>query len=120
MLVKDLIRQRRLAKGLTMKELGKLVGVNGSTVSRWESGDLATMKQTKIKKLADALGLSPIDLLPPFPSEAEPPQSVRLTDDEAALLRLFRQLSPERRSQLLEQAEFYFARDNAAAAKKEA
>ena len=120
MLVKDLIRQKRIEKNLTMEELGKLVGVSGATVSRWESGGMATMKQTKIKKLADALGLSPIDLLPPFRSEAEPPQSVRLTDDEAALLRLFRQLSPERRSQLLEQAEFFLTRDNAAAEKKEA
>lgn len=57
--IKDIIRQKRLEKGLTMKELSVMVGVSEATVSRWESGDIATMKQTKIGALAKSLGLSP-------------------------------------------------------------
>ena len=57
--VKDIIRQRRLKLGYSMKELGKKVGVSEATISRWESGDIANMKRDKIKALADALLISP-------------------------------------------------------------
>lgn len=61
--VKDIIKTKRLEKGLTNVELGALVGVSGSTISRWESGNIATMKQSRIAALAKALGISPIDII---------------------------------------------------------
>lgn len=61
--VKDLIKAKRIEKGLTNVELGELVGVSGSTISRWESGNIATMKQSRIAALAKALGISPIDII---------------------------------------------------------
>ena len=57
--IKDIIRQKRLECGYTMKELAEKVGVSEATVSRWESGNLATMKHTKIMLLAKALQISP-------------------------------------------------------------
>ena len=57
--VKEIIRQRRLELGYSMKELAKKAGVSEATISRWESGDIANMKRDKIKSLADALMISP-------------------------------------------------------------
>lgn len=61
--IKDIIKQKRIEKGLSMEELAKLVGVSHATISRWESGNIATMKQTKIKLLATALDISPAVLI---------------------------------------------------------
>ena len=44
---------------MTLKEVADAVGVSEATVSRWESGDIENMKRDKIKKLADALLISP-------------------------------------------------------------
>lgn len=61
--VKDIIKQRRLELGYSMKELGKRVGVSEATISRWESGDIANMKRDKIKALAQALRISPNSIM---------------------------------------------------------
>ena len=61
---KDIIKQKRLEKNLTMKKLGEFVGVSEATISRWESGNIATMKQTKIGKLCEALNISPNEIVP--------------------------------------------------------
>ena len=67
-----------------MKELAQMVGVSEATVSQWESGNLATMKHTKIMLLSNALGISPAAL---FDSAPEPPaQALKLTDQEKSLI----------------------------------
>ena len=60
---KDIIKHKRIELGLTMKELANKVGVSEATISRWESGNIATMKQTKIALLAQVLGISPAVLV---------------------------------------------------------
>lgn len=59
----DRIKERRLALGLTLEELGKKVGVGKSTVRKWETGYIANMRRDKIAKLADALGVSPLYIM---------------------------------------------------------
>lgn len=39
--IKDILKERRIARGLSMKELAEKVGVSEGTISRWESGDIA-------------------------------------------------------------------------------
>lgn len=63
MLTKDYIRNRRKRLNMTMKELAKKVGVSEGTISRWESGDISNMKRDKIKALADALEVSPSEMM---------------------------------------------------------
>lgn len=55
-----LVKKQRLHYGLTMKELAKRVGVSEGLVSRWESGDVGSMKTDTAAKVADALHLSPL------------------------------------------------------------
>lgn len=57
MLIKDIIKNKRLEKDYTMKQLADLVGVSEATISRWESGEISNMKRTGIKKLSESLDI---------------------------------------------------------------
>jgi len=69
------IKQRRMELGLTLDALGNMVGVSKSTVKKWESGYIKNMRRDKIVALANALKVSPLDILesslsaPPSSSE---------------------------------------------------
>lgn len=49
------INELRLAKGMTLEELGNKVGVGKSTVRKWETGLIENMRRDKIVKIAEAL-----------------------------------------------------------------
>lgn len=61
--VKSIIRDNRLKLNITRAELAEKIGVNPSTITRWESGEVANMTRRNMIKLANALQISPIDLL---------------------------------------------------------
>ncbi len=61
--IKDKIKNRRLELGLTLEEVGLAVGVAKSTVKKWESGQIASMRQSKITALAKVLKVDPTYLL---------------------------------------------------------
>lgn len=52
----DRIHTLRKEKGLTLEYIGKMTGVAKSTVRKWESGDIASIRSMNLQKLADALG----------------------------------------------------------------
>lgn len=58
-----LIRDARLAKGLTQEELGKLVGVQKSAIAKYENGRVVNIKRSTLQKLAKALDLKGSDLV---------------------------------------------------------
>lgn len=57
------IHSLRIQKGMTLEELGDMVGVGKSTVRKWENGMIANMKRDKILKVSEALGTSPAYLM---------------------------------------------------------
>ncbi len=61
--IKDILRNRRLDMGYTLKDVADKVGVSEGTVSRWESGEIANMRRDKIAMLADVLQLSPLTIM---------------------------------------------------------
>lgn len=61
--MKNIISEKRKELGLTMKDLSKMVNVSEATISRWESGNIANMRRDKISLLANALKISPTDLI---------------------------------------------------------
>lgn len=61
--LKDIIRERRLEKGLTMKELSLRIGVSEGTISRWESGEITSMRVKAAAALSRVLDISPSVLL---------------------------------------------------------
>lgn len=53
------IKMLRIQSGLTLEEVGNIVGVGKSTVRKWESGEIANMRRDKIALLAKALHVTP-------------------------------------------------------------
>ncbi len=61
------IHARRLELKMTTTELGRLVGIQSSAVSKYEKGRIEP-KTSMIKAFAKALNVSPVSLLPDDPS----------------------------------------------------
>ena len=57
------IQRRRKELGLTLEQVGKIVGVRKSTVRKWETGYIENMKRDKIALLAQALQTSPLEIM---------------------------------------------------------
>lgn len=81
--VKDIIKQRRIELGYTMKQIADKVGVNEATISRWESGDIANMRRDKIWLLSRALEISPAVIMG---WEEKPKQKAYYLNDETAAI----------------------------------
>lgn len=57
--IQEKIKNRRLELGLTLKDVADALGVAESTVSRYETENIANMKINKLKALADVLKCTP-------------------------------------------------------------
>lgn len=70
------VRALRLARGITLQELADKIGYNSrASINKIEKGVL-DVSQTKIKALADALGVSVVELLGNDPPESGLSESV--------------------------------------------
>ena len=58
-----MIKERRLALGLTLEQVGEMCGVSKATVLKWERGLIRNAKRDKLLLLSRALHLSPADLI---------------------------------------------------------
>lgn len=58
-----LIKDARLAKGLTQEELGNMVGVQKSAIAKYENGRVVNIKRSTLQGLAKALDLKGSDLI---------------------------------------------------------
>lgn len=61
--IADRIRRRRTEKKLSLRALGKIIGVSGSAVTQWESG--GNIKWENRVALSNALDIPISDFLPP-------------------------------------------------------
>ena len=59
----ELIKSKRIAKGYTLDDLAKIIGVTGATISRWEAGKISDMKRSRIQALSDALDIPVMTIL---------------------------------------------------------
>lgn len=65
MTIGELIKSRRESLDKTLEDVATAVGVSRATVSRWESGNIKTMKMSNVKALARVLNLDPDELIMP-------------------------------------------------------
>ncbi|MCM1297326.1 MAG: helix-turn-helix domain-containing protein [Muribaculaceae bacterium] len=114
----DRIHYLRVDLGLTLQELGDKVGVGASTVRKWETGYIKTLRTDKLQALAEALDTS-VDYLMGWTENSVKVGSVGTNNgvigqnsgeihvaqerskEEAELLRIFNNLDVKRRMELL-------------------
>lgn len=114
----DRIHFLRTDLGLTLQELGDKVGVGASTVRKWETGFIKTLRTDKMQKLAAALNTS-VDYLMGWTENNVSVNSVGTNNgvigqnsseihitqerskEEAELLRIFNSLDVKGRSKLM-------------------
>lgn len=114
----DKIHYLRTKLGLTLQELGDKVGVGASTVRKWETGYIKSLRTDKMQKLAGALDTS-VDYLMGWTENNANVGSVGTNNgvigqnsgnihleqerskEEAELLRIFNGLDVKRRMELL-------------------
>jgi len=114
----DRIHFLRTDLGLTLQELGDKVGVGASTVRKWETGYIKTLRTDKMQKLATALNTS-VDYLMGWTENNVSVNSVGTNNgvigqnsgeihitqerskEEAELLRIFNSLDVKGRSKLM-------------------
>ena len=95
------IRAARLAQGLTQDQLARAVGVTRSAVAQWETGR-AGQVGGNLARIARVLGSSAAFLLS---GEQEPGSApLPLRGDEMALLRAYRDCTPDDRALLVRTA----------------
>lgn len=104
-MIGERIEQLRKARGLTLAELGKKIGVAASTVQKWETGQIQNIRINKVPVIAKALGVT-IEYLMGFTDD---PQA-RLIPDEAGspelleVVRIYKGLDLRQKHRLLEYA----------------
>lgn len=114
----DRIHYLRVDLGLTLQELGDKVGVGASTVRKWETDYIKTLRTDKLQALAEALDTS-VDYLMGWTENSVKVGSVGTNNgvigqnsgeihvaqerskEEAELLRIFNNLDVKRRMELL-------------------
>ena len=72
MTLSEKIATLRRQHGMTLEELGNKVGVGKSTVRKWETGMITSIRSDKLTALADALEVDVAELLSPAPEAQEP------------------------------------------------
>jgi transcriptional regulator with XRE-family HTH domain len=104
------IYQLRKERGMTLEEVGNIVGVGKSTVRKWETGMIANMRRDKISLLAKALGTTPAFLMgwddnidiKLMKENKSPSNESDLTEGEKEMIKLFRLLPVEEQNLYLE------------------
>jgi len=95
----------RMAKCLTQKELADMIGMQQSTIARFEAGSVAPSLNS-VKRLAEALECD-IGALAEYPVPVQEDQRQFLMPDEARMVDLFRACNMQQKRILMETAEAF-------------
>lgn len=101
--VHEIIRERRESLGYSLNELAERIGVNRSTVMRWENGDIENMKRDKIVSLSEALKISPAVIM--GWEDIEEPKVAKVSDTVKDINTLASQLDQSSQERLLAYAQ---------------
>ena len=88
--IKERIALIRREKNLTQEELALTAGVSKGTVSRWESGEIRTLRIDKVKRIAEAYGYNPMWIMGfdvgKLPHSAEALRKIDIIDEKLSHL----------------------------------
>ena len=118
--IKDILKNRRLERNMSLKDVADMVGVTISTISRWESGDISNMRRDRIVSYANALAISPSIIM----GWEEPPSRKQgnyyeLTESELDLIKKYRQLDADGKADINDLIDSKLARAERAAKEQE-
>lgn len=109
--ISNIIRRRRKELGLTLLDIAKNLGVSESTVQRWETGNIKTIKYEHIISLSNLLNIEPATMMGLSPnSNIDVP-----IEDFAYYQELFsycRALSAASRGKIMERARVLYELEN--------
>ena len=81
------IEECRIERGMTVDEVASIVGINKSTVSRYENGTIRTIKIPVIESISRAIGVNPAWVIGKSPNKYEDePQSVSSEGHQIGIL----------------------------------
>ena len=94
------IHDLRKSLGMSLEEVGNIVGVGKSTVRKWETGDIANMRRDKIAKLAQALHTTPAYLMgwEDEAEQTEKPAPISESELDLAIFNLIKQLPADEKA----------------------
>lgn len=95
------IQDVRKEKGMSGDEVAKLAGMNRATYYRYEGGEQKNMKLDKISKIADALGVHPVELIVWDDEKPAPTEGDGQEDKDRMLVKWFRSLPVEKQKAIL-------------------
>lgn len=99
-MIGNIIKQRRIELGMTQGELAKKMGYKSkSTINKIEMG-INDVSQTKLKKFAEVLEVSPMLFVEGVPHDPIP------SDIESLLMKKFSMLSPEQQDNVIRYIDF--------------
>lgn len=94
--IRQILSQKRNQKGLSAKKLGELVGVDKTTIYRYEKGQIEKMPFTVLNKLANELDINP-EYIAGFSNNPENSQN--------NISKIYNKLEPSRQKVVLATAE---------------
>ena len=97
------LRRRRVELGLTLQQIADCMDVTESTVQRWESGVIRSVRYDKLVPLAQVLQMAPVELVPPEARKKAPPsrEDGGFEDRANRLIHEAARLLPEQKAFLL-------------------
>lgn len=95
------IKEARKAKGLTQKDLAKLLECSHTTISKYEQGEIENMPRPRMQKMADILEVSPVILFDFADEQLKQPVQDELSEVKQALIDLVEGLSENEAAVLL-------------------
>lgn len=109
------LKEVRKEQNISAKELGEAVGINKSSIHRYETGELKSIKLPVLQAIAEYLNVNPDYLIGASDikhtaKEAEALMS-DITDDEKMLLELFRQVPVASQQMVLDMVRVALKRD---------
>ncbi len=99
------IKQVRESKNLSQDDLAKRLGLNKSSIQRYESGQVQRIKLPVIENMAAFLGVNPSWLILKTDDPTPTINNFTLSDNENKLLFIYRNLNAPGKSQLMLQAD---------------
>lgn len=92
------IKEARLRKGITLKELGEEIGISESNMQKHETGNIKGLNTERLMKIANALNVNAAWLMGWEPEQERRFVEVsEMTDDEICKIEEYKQFLVQRR-----------------------